>query len=349
MGTAANNCVKAAPKASANFLHLCLGDKVSPSGEKLTLKGSKFSKVFKNFMVQAGPPTNCSIYCSESNPTGQFEDESMGDFDTVFRLAMANTGPNTNTSQFFINTYPSPHLNGKHTIFGSVLFGKSTVRTIERENVDANGSPLKEIIIEDCGEWVESMGVPVYNTSYSQLGGDIYEEYPDDDTHFDKDKTSEAYNAANVIKESGSLLFKQKSYKEAFFKYHKSLRYVMEFITDKDQDPEFSAKFQDLKKKLYLNLSLTCINIKDFTSAVKYSTFLLESDDLLPSEAAKGHYRRGVSLLELKKFQDSLKDLQKCKELNPNDKIVDSKIELAEQAIQNIKLKEKQKYAKFFG
>jgi peptidylprolyl isomerase len=310
-------------------------------------------------MVQAGDIT----YGSQSNikdepnlGTGgvsifgdSFSDENLKEFNTVYNLAMANTGPDTNDSQFFINTFPSPHLNGKHTIFGKIIYGKSTVKTIEYTSADSKYIPTDPVVIEDCGIWNESLGVPVYNASYNSIAGDIYEEYPDDDDHFDKENPEESYKASEIIKNSGGELFKLKNYQEAFFKYKKALRYVNELIPDKDSSLELNVKFEDLKKKLFLNLALTSINLKDYKQSITYSTYLLETTPISSTEKAKGYYRRGVALFELKKYNDALIDLQKCFELNANDQIVKRKIEDTEKLIQQQKDKDKQKYAKFFG
>eukprot|EP01024_Parvocaulis_polyphysoides_P067017 TRINITY_DN793_c0_g1_i2.p1 TRINITY_DN793_c0_g1~~TRINITY_DN793_c0_g1_i2.p1 ORF type:complete len:451 (-),score=88.42 TRINITY_DN793_c0_g1_i2:313-1665(-) len=66
-------------------------------------------------------------------------------------LSMANAGPNTNGSQFFLTLVPCPWLDGKHVVFGKVIDGMDTVKTIESYG-SQSGRTSVPIVITDCGQ-----------------------------------------------------------------------------------------------------------------------------------------------------------------------------------------------------
>jgi len=105
--------------------------------------GIEFHRVIPGFMIQGGDPTGTG----SGGPGYKFEDE----IDPTLKhegpgiLSMANAGPNTNGSQFFITHVATPHLDGKHAVFGKVTSGQEVVDSIAQgdtiETIELKSDP----------------------------------------------------------------------------------------------------------------------------------------------------------------------------------------------------------------
>jgi len=107
--------------------------------------GLIFHRVIPGFMAQGG----CPFGSGTGGPGYQYDGEFSSDIghDKPYLLSMANAGSGTDGSQFFITFAPVSHLDGKHTIFGSVVDGEDVVKKIESFG-SADGTPKEAIIIE---------------------------------------------------------------------------------------------------------------------------------------------------------------------------------------------------------
>jgi len=152
----------AAPRAVANFVALCAGDRredgagdpgAAASRDALHFLGTPFHRVIPGFMAQGGDTTFGDGTGGLSVYGDAFEDEPQGlRLAHVARgaLAMANAGPDTNSSQFYLAFRGLPHLDGKHVVFGRVERGGDVLAALEAIGTPG-GQPRGRAAVVGCG------------------------------------------------------------------------------------------------------------------------------------------------------------------------------------------------------
>jgi len=143
------------PRTVANFETLCRGDtQYCIDNDRcipLRYQNTLVHRIIPGFMLQSGDFILHNGTGGRSIYGGRFDDENFKLKHTgPGVLSMANAGPHTNGSQFFICTAKTPHLDGKHVVFGTVLDGWGVVQEIEQVGT-ASGRPLADVRIADCG------------------------------------------------------------------------------------------------------------------------------------------------------------------------------------------------------
>ncbi len=146
-----------APKTVRNFVELAEGSREwrdPRTGASTSTKfydGLTFHRVIAGFMIQGG----CPLGTGTGGPGYDFDDETHPElgFTKPYLLAMANAGTRmgkgTNGSQFFITVVKTPHLQGKHTIFGEVADAPSreVVDAIASTRTDRSDRPTEPVVI----------------------------------------------------------------------------------------------------------------------------------------------------------------------------------------------------------
>jgi len=143
-----------APVTVANFVNLA---------RRGFYDGLSFHRVIDNFMIQGG----CPLGSGTGGPGYRFEDECTPELrhDSAGKLSMANAGPGTNGSQFFITHVETPWLDGKHTVFGSVVSSddQAVVNAIAGGDdlVSVTISGGDDLLVQQAGrvsEWNTALG-----------------------------------------------------------------------------------------------------------------------------------------------------------------------------------------------
>ena len=133
------------PETVWNFVNLAEGRQETVK-EGPYYDGLIFHRIIDGFVIQGGCPEGSG----RGGPGYRFEDECRADLkhDAAGIFSMANAGPGTNGSQFFITLAPTPHLDGRHTVFGRVTEGMDTISKIAKVEVGPMDRPYNDVVME---------------------------------------------------------------------------------------------------------------------------------------------------------------------------------------------------------
>ncbi|GJE93069.1 cyclophilin-like domain-containing protein [Phanerochaete sordida] len=342
------------PRTAENFRALCTGEKgVGKSGKPLHYQGCNFHRVIKGFMIQGGDFTMGDGRGGESIYGEKFEDEKFEVKHTKpFLLSMANAGPNTNGSQFFVTCAPTPHLDGKHVVFGEVIRGKSIIRAVENHPTSSGDVPTEPCTIAACGQLDPSD--PSLTEAAAASDGDPYEDFPEDQDPLSdgdvQEKPEVALRIAREIREIGNKLFKEGKAAAALSKYQKAIRYLdVHPVLPDDAPPELRDSYDALLAPLLLNSALAAIRVGQPRTAVDTATRALDSLELNAADRAKALYRRALAGGALKDDDGAEVDLVRAHELVPDDAAVAAELEKVRARKKEKREKEKKAFKKLFA
>jgi peptidyl-prolyl isomerase D len=251
----------------------------------------------------------------------------------------------TNGSQFFITTVSTPHLDGKHVVFGEVLNGKSLVRKIENLPTQPGDKPTKDVTITNCGQLTGDEALAASEKAPDSTG-DPYEDFPEDQAG--TLTATEVVKIATDLKGYGNDAFKKGDLSLGLDKYQKGLRYLNEDPSLENEPAETKKTLDALRFTLNSNSALLSNKLRDFSDGLRYASAALDVTGITDAEKAKALFRRAVAEIGLKDEDAALKDLEEANKLVPGDAAVIKELAAVKKAAAERAKKEKAAYSKFF-
>ncbi|KAB1254214.1 Peptidyl-prolyl cis-trans isomerase FKBP4 [Camelus dromedarius] len=153
--------------------------------------------------------------------------------------------------------------------------------------------------------------------------------------------SEEKLEQSAIVKERGTVHFKEGKYKQALLQYKKIVSWLEYESSLSDEDAQ---KAQALRLASHLNLAMCHLKLHAFSAAVENCNKALELD----SNNEKGLFRRGEAHLAVNDFDLARADFQKVLQLYPSNKAARAQLAICQQRIRKQLAREKKLYANMF-
>ncbi|KAM7082591.1 peptidyl-prolyl cis-trans isomerase FKBP5 isoform 1-T1 [Ciconia maguari] len=153
--------------------------------------------------------------------------------------------------------------------------------------------------------------------------------------------TKEKLEQAAVVKEKGTMYFKEGKYLQAVIQYGKIVSWLeMEYgLSEKE-----SKASESFLLAAFLNLAMCYLKLREYAKAVECCDKALGLDQ----DNEKGLYRRGEARLLMNEFELAKCDFQKVLEVNPQNKAAKSQISVCQKKTKEHNERDRRIYANMF-